>query len=209
MSRHYVELQLFDQSRETRGLTFGQVEHLARERSGVDDGVLERTLQAAADKPGVKRVVAVLDEHRTAREVEERSPRVLELGGANQHRAIDLVPLLRVRIDGRAAVDERVEERKGSCQVEAFGADLQDQERRVSSCLDVERDELRLGKRRVRAHARRVDGDLLPRHRRKRAAGLEIDGLAVAAGHLASARARRAHAISGPVKARSSSTATM
>ncbi|HYU63712.1 MAG TPA: hypothetical protein VEN12_08005 [Verrucomicrobiae bacterium] len=63
-----VEAELVHQPREPRRLSLGKVEHQPRKRGGVDDRMLERTLQAPAHQPGVKGVVAVLDQHRTLRE---------------------------------------------------------------------------------------------------------------------------------------------
>jgi hypothetical protein len=202
--RRDVEAQLLDQPCQARGLPLGQVEHHPGERGGVDDRVLERALEAAPHEPRVKGVVAVLDQHGALRKPQERASRVLELRGADEHRAVDVMALARVRVDRRAAVDERVEERERALQREALGADLQDEEWRVAGGLDVERDELRVLEPGAAPHLGRVDGDLLPRHPLGRASRLQIDGTA----HLASASARRAQAISSAVTARSSSTAT-
>ncbi|SRR6266852_6037685 len=99
--------------------------------------MLERALQAAAHEPGVECVMAVLDKHCTLREPQECPARVLELGRADEHRAFDVVPPPRVRVDGRAAVDERVEERQRAVELETLGADLEDEEWRVACGLDV------------------------------------------------------------------------
>jgi hypothetical protein len=149
----------------------------------------------------------VLDEHRALRKTQEGAPRVFELRRPDQHRAIDVMSLACVWVDGGAAVDQRVEEGERSLQREALGADLEDEEGCVARGLDVQGDELRLVEVRVRTDLWRVDGDLLPRHQLGCAAGLEEQPLR-GCGHLASARARRAQAISSPLRARSSSTAT-
>ena len=201
-----VDPQHLDQAREARGLAFRQVEDQARERGRVDDGMLERTLEAATHEPGVEGVVAVLDEHSALREAKKRPARVLELGRTDEHGAVDVVALARVRVDGRAAVDQGVEERERAVEAESFGAYLEDQEGRVAGRLDVQGDELRLGQRPLTADLGRVDGDLLPRHELGRAARLEVEPFRLH--ERASASARRAHAISSKVTARSSSTAT-
>jgi len=201
-----VDAQHLDQAREAGGLTFRQVEDHARECGRVDDGMLERTLQAAAHEPGVKGVVAVLDEHRALGEAKKRPARVLELGRADEHGAVDAVALARVRVDRCAAVDQGVEERERGVEAKALGADLEDQEGGVAGRLDVQGDELRLGERPRMADLGRVDGDLLPRHELGRAARFEEDRFRLH--ERASASARRAHAISSKVTARSSRTAT-
>jgi hypothetical protein len=201
-----VDAQHLDQAREARRLAFRQVEDQAREGGRVDDGVLERTLEAAAHEPGVEGVVAVLDKHRALREAKKRAARVLELGRTDEHRAVDVVALAGVRVDWCAAVDEGVEERERSVEAKAFRADLEDQEGRVARRLDVEGDELRVAQRRLGADLGRVDRDLLPRHELGRAARLEIQRFRLH--ERASASARRAHAISSNVTARRSSTPT-
>jgi hypothetical protein len=200
-----VDAQRFDQPREPGRLSFGQVEDEPRERRGVDDRVLERAFQAPPDEPRVERVMTVLDEHGALGETQKRAPCVFELRRADEHGAVDVVAFARVRVDGRAAVDERVEERERAVEAEALGADLEDQERGIARGLDVEGDELGVVERRRGAHLRRVDGDLLVRDERGRSARLQVERLGA---HRASARARRAHAISSNVTARSSSTAT-
>jgi hypothetical protein len=72
--------------------------------------VLERAFQAPADEPRVERVVAVLDQHGTVSEPQEGTARVAKLGRADEHRAVDVVAPVGIRIDRRLAVDERVEE---------------------------------------------------------------------------------------------------
>src|SRR5581483_5192420 len=144
-------------------------------------------------------------ENRALREAQERAPRVLEDGRADEHRAVDVVPLLRVRVDRSAAVDEGVEERQRFLEREPLGAKLEDQERRVAGRLDVEGDELSFFERRQRTDLGRVDRDLLPGHGLDRAAGLQEE-LVVAQREVSSAL--RAHAISSRVTARRSRTAT-
>jgi hypothetical protein len=72
--------------------------------------MLERVLEAAPHQPGVECVVAVLDQHGPARKAKECPAHVSELGRADQHRAIDLVPPAGIGVDGSAAVDQGVEE---------------------------------------------------------------------------------------------------
>jgi hypothetical protein len=206
VSRCDVKPKLLDQARESGSLSFRQVEHEPCQSGRVDDRMLERTLQAATDQPGVEGIVAVLDEDGTLREAKEPPSRILELRGADEHRAVDVVTLPRVRVDGGAAVDKRVEERQGLLQGEALGADLEDEKRSVARRLHVEGDELRVAEPRLARHLRGVDGDLLPRHELGRPARLEVETLG--AHDRAVARARRAHAISSPVSARRIKTAT-
>jgi hypothetical protein len=204
MRGRHVQAQLRDQTRESWRLAFGQVEHQPREGGGVDDRVLERALEPTADQPGVESVVAVLDQHRAVRETQESATRVLEFRCSDEHRPIDVVALARVRIDGSAAVDERVEEGKRAFEGEALSADLENQEGRVARRLHVERHELRVLERGAPAHLRRVDRDLFPRHQLRGAAWFQEKRFWT---HRASARARRAHAISSPVSARNKRTA--
>jgi hypothetical protein len=166
--------------------------------------MLEGVLEAAPHQPGVKRVVAVLHQDRAPREAKECPAHVFELGRADQHRAIDLVAPARVRVDGSAAVDQRVEEREGTVEPESLGSDLENQEGRVAGGLDVQGNELRVFEQRLRAERGRIDRDLRPRHRLRGAARLEQNRLL---GHLASARALRANAISSAVTARINSAA--
>jgi hypothetical protein len=167
--------------------------------------MLERALQPAADKPRVERVVAVLDQHRALGKPQEASPGVLELGRADQHRAVDVMPLAGVGIDGRATVDQGVEEGQGGLQRETLGPDLEHQEGRVACGLHVEGDELGLVQRGLAADLGRVDRDLLPGDEVGGAARLEVERTRA---HLASASARLAHAISSALMARRRSTAT-
>ena len=201
-----VHLQGFDEPGEPRGLPLRQVEDESRQGGGVDDGVLERALQPPTDEPGVEGVVAVLDEDRSLGETQKCAPRVLELGRPDEHRPVDVVALARVGVDRRAAVDERVEEGKRGLETKALGADLEDEEGGVAGRLDVEGDELRLVERCLRTDLRGVDGDLVPRHELRCSPRLEEHALGCHERAIASAR--RAHAISSPVRARSRSTAT-
>ena len=163
MRRRHVQAQLLDQARQTGCLALGQIEDEPRERGRVDDRVLERTLQAAPDEPCVESVMAVLDQDRAVREAEEASPRVLELRGADEHRTVDVMPLARVGVDRRPAVDQGVEEGKSACKREALRADLEHEERSVAGRLHVEGDELSVRKRGPARDLRRVDCYLLPR----------------------------------------------
>ena len=166
--------------------------------------MLERAFQAAPDEPGVERVMAVLDEHGALRKAEESPARVLEFRRANEHRAIDVVAPPRVRVDRCAAVDESVEKRERPAELEALGADLEDQERRVARGLDIEGDKLGVVQPRVQPQLRRVDRDLLPPHRLRGAPGLEVKRTG---NHLANANALLAKAISSDVIARRRSAA--
>ena len=74
--------------------------------------MLQRTLQPSTDQPRVEGIVAVLDEDSTLGETKERPAGVTKFGRPYQHGPVDVVPLLGIRIDGRSAVDEGVEERK-------------------------------------------------------------------------------------------------
>jgi hypothetical protein len=167
--------------------------------------MLERALQSTTDEPGVEGVVAVLDQHRAVSEAQEGAPRVSKLGCPDQHGTIDVVAPMGVRVDRRLAVDKRVEERQRAVEPEALGADLEDQERRVSGGLHVESYELRLVEPCLRPELRSVHCDLLPRHGLHGPARLQEQGFGA---HRAAARARRAQSISSLVNARSSSTAT-
>jgi hypothetical protein len=111
VGRRDIEGKLGDQARKSGRLAFREVQHEPCQGRRVDDRVLQRALEAAADQPRVEGVVAVLDEHGALRESKERSAGVAKLGRPNQHRPVDVVPLLGIRVDRRAAVDEGVEKR--------------------------------------------------------------------------------------------------
>jgi len=160
-----VERELLDQSREARRLAFGKLQHEPRQGRGVDDRMLERALEPPTDQPRVEGIVAVLDEHGAVRETQEGAACVAKLGCANEHRTVDVMAAVRVGVDGRLAVDEGVEKGERAVQPEPLGADLEHQERRVSGCLDVEGDKLRVLEPCLRPDLGRVDRDLLPRHR--------------------------------------------
>lgn len=201
MRRGDIEPKLLDQPGEAGRLTFGQVEDESSQRRGVDDRMLERTFQPSSDEPRVESVVAVLDEYSALGEAEKCPARVPELGRADEHRAVDVVSLPRIRIDGRAAVDQRVEERKCARQGEPLGAHLEDEERGVACGLDIQRDELRILELGAVGDFGRVDGDLFPRDRL--GCSSRFQKQLPRRAHRASASARRAHAISSPLKARS------
>src|ERR1700674_3854430 len=103
-----------------------------------------------------------------------------------------------VRIDWRAAVDQRVEKGKRAVETESLSAKLQDEERRRPCRLDVDRDELGGLQPGLRSQLRCIDGDLLPQYGLHGATRLEEDRLR---GHGAGARARRAKRISSVVTA--------
>ncbi len=205
MRRCHVEGELLNQSRESRRLSLGKLHHEAGQRRGVDYGVLERALQTAADEPCVEGVVAVLDQHGAVGETQERTARVAKLRRSDEHRAVDVVAPVGVRIDRRLTVDQGVEERKRPVEPKPLGAHLEDEERRVPGRLDVEGDELRLVKPGLRPHLGCVDGDLLPRNGLHGPTGLEKYRLRA---HLDSAIARRAQLISSWVNPRNRTTAT-
>jgi hypothetical protein len=199
-----VDAEVGDQPGQARHLALGQLHDEARKRGRVDDWMFERALQAAADQPGVERVVAVLYEHGAVGEAQEGSARVLEHGRADEHRAVDVVAPPRIRVDRGAAVDQGVEERKRPLEGEAFRSKLEHEKRSVAGRLDVEGDELCVVERRQRPDLGCVDRDLLPRHERGRSPRLQEKGLTA---QRAITSARRAHAISSFVTARSRSTA--
>ncbi len=200
-----VEGQLLDQPRQPWRLTFREVQHQPRQCGGVDDGVLERALEAAAHQPGIEGVVAVLNEDSAMGEPKESAASIFELRRTDEHRAVDVMAPARVWVDGGAAVDERVEKRKRPIEPETLGAHLEDQERRIARRLDVERDELRILEPGLRLHLGRVDCDFLPCHELARSARFEEERLGA---HRVIAIARLAQLISSLVSARSSSTAT-
>src|SRR5258708_21307780 len=168
--------------------------------------MLEWALQAATNQPCVERVMAVLYEHGALRESQKCPAGVPEFRRADEQRAIDVMGLFRVGIEGCPAIDQRVEERERGVEGEPLRSKLQDQEGSVAGRLDVERDELGLFQPSQRPNLGCVDRDLLPRHQLHRATGLEVQRLRA---HRASASARRAHPISSRPRARSSKTATM
>jgi hypothetical protein len=135
--------------------------------------VLERGLQPPPDEPGVEGVVAVLDEHCALRKTQECPPCVPELGGADQHGTVDVVAPARVGIDGRAAVDQRVEEGQGTREREPLGPDLEHQERGVAGRLDIKGNELRVPQLSLGTELGSIDRDRLPRHQVDRASRLE------------------------------------
>jgi hypothetical protein len=203
-----VQREQLDQLREAGCLAFWKFQHEPRKSGRVDDRVFERALQASTDEPRVERVVAVLDEHRTVRETQEGAARIAKLRRPDQHRAVDVVAPVCVRVDRRLAVHQRVEERERAVELEALGADLQDQERRVARALDVEGDELSVVEAGLRAETGRIDRDLFPQHRLDSSARLQIKRLRTHhQSSLACARARRAQPISSMVNPRSNTTA--
>ena len=137
MRRRDIESEVLDQPCQSRRLSLGKLQNQAGQRRRVDDRVLEWALQAPADEPGVESVVAVLDQHGTVSKTQEGTARVAKLRRADEHRAVDVVAPVGVRIDWRLAVDQRVEERQRAVQAEPLGADLEDEKWRVPRCLDV------------------------------------------------------------------------
>jgi hypothetical protein len=112
VGRRDIEGKLLDQARKSGRLAFGQLQDKPCQGRRVDDRMRQRAFEASAHQPGVEGIVAVLDEHGALGESEERSARVTKLRRPNQHRPVDVVPLLGVRVDRRAAVDQRVEKRE-------------------------------------------------------------------------------------------------
>jgi hypothetical protein len=203
--RGHVKAKLLHQPREARRLTFGKVEHEPRQRRGVDDRMLERALEASTDEPGVERIVAVLDENGALGESQKCPSRIPEFGGADEHRAVDVVTLARVRVDGRATIHQRVEEGEWAVEAESLGPQLQDKERRIACRLDVDGDELGILQPCPRRQLGRIDSDLFPRYRLRSAAGFEKDRLRI---HWGGANARRARRISSRVTALINKAAT-
>lgn len=175
MRRRDLESKHFHEPGQPWCLSLWKLEHEPRQRRRVDDWVLERAFEATTDEPRVERVVAVLHEHRAVGETEEGAAGVLELGRADQHRAVDVMALPCIRIDRRAAVDERVKERKRGVESKTFSADLEHKEGRVARGLNIKGDELSVLQQGVRPDLRSVDGDLFPRHQLGSGARLEKD----------------------------------
>lgn len=204
MRGRHVETEHLDEAGQAGRLALGKLEHKPGQGGGVDDRMLERTFQASAHQPGVERVVAVLDQDRPLRKAEKGAAGVAKLRRADEHRPVDVMAPVGVRVDRSLAVHQRVEERERAVEPEAFGADLQDEERRVTGRLDVKRDELRLVQPGFGLDVRCVDGDLLPGHGLHGSAGLKKNRLGT---HRACARARRAQPISSMVNPRRNTTA--
>jgi hypothetical protein len=200
----HVEAEHLDEASQARSLAFGELEHQPGQGGGVDDRMLERTFEASTHQPRVERVVAVFDQDGALGKAQEGSARVAKLGRADQHRPVDMVTAVGVRVDRSLAVHQRVEERQRAVEPEAFGANFQDEERRVACGFDVQRDELRLVQPRSGLDVRRVDGDLLPRHGFRSPARFQEKGLGT---HRAWASARRAQSISAVVSPRRTRTA--
>jgi hypothetical protein len=72
----------------------------------------QRAFEPPTDQPGVEGIVAVLDQNGALGETEEGPARVAKLRRAYQHRPVYVVSFLGVRVDWRAAIDQRVEKRK-------------------------------------------------------------------------------------------------
>jgi hypothetical protein len=199
-----VEGELLDQPREARRLAFGKVQHKSREGRRIDDRVRERAFQASTDEPGIESVVAVLDQHRALSESQERPASVAKLRRADEHRAVDVMALVRVRVDRRLTVHKRVEKGQRAVEPEALRAHFQHQERCVSSGLHVQGHELRIIESGLWAEIRCVDRDLFPRHGLHGSARFEEERFWV---HRVCASARRAQSISSLVNPRRSRTA--
>jgi tryptophanyl-tRNA synthetase len=173
-----LDLEQLHQPGQPGRLAARQVEHQAAEHGRVDDRVLEGSRESPTEDPGVEGVMAVLDQDRSPGEVEEGPPGVAELGCVDQHLALDEMPPLRVGVDRRPGMDQRVEQAQGPAQAEPLGADLEDQEGPVAGGLDVDRHELGLVQRGFRADGREVllSGWRLPGDQFGSATRLEAQG---------------------------------
>src|SRR2546430_17244314 len=98
--------------------------------------MLEWAFQPPPDEPRVEGVVAVLHQHCAVCEPKECAARALEDRRANEHRAIDLMTLPRVRIDRRGAIDQSAEERQRPFEGEAPCTNLANKKRSVARVLD-------------------------------------------------------------------------
>ncbi len=165
MRRVGADPELFDHPRQAGRLAGLQVEHQASHGGGVDDRVLERPLQTPTHEIGVESIMTVLDQDGAAGEAEEGRARVGERGRAHEHRAVDLMALLGVAIDGRPAVDQGVVQGERAAQAEALGTDLDDQERTIARRLDVKGDVVGVLEPRVRRHRIPLDDQLLEKDR--------------------------------------------
>jgi hypothetical protein len=90
-----------------------------------------------------------------------------------------MVTLARVGIDGRAAIHQRVEECKRAVKTESLGPELKDQEWCIAGRLDVDGDELGVLQPCLGRQLGRINGDLFPWHRLRRAARLEKHRLGI------------------------------
>ena len=199
-----VQGEFLDQPCKSGRLAFGKVQHKARKGRRIDDRMRERAFQASTDEPRIESVVAVLDQHRALSESQERPARVAKLRRADEHRAVDVMALVRVRVDRRLTVHKRVEKGQRAVEPEALRPHFQDQERCVSRGLDVQGYELRIIEGGLWAEIRCVDSDLFPRHGLDGSARFEEERFWV---HRVCASARRAQSISSLVNPRRSRTA--
>ena len=204
MGRCDVEGEVCDEPRQSGRLAFRKLQHEPRQRRRVDDRMLEGALQAATDQPGVEGVMAVLDQHGALREAQESPSGVAELRCADEHGAVDVVAPVRIRVYGRLAVHEGVEEGERPIEPEALRTDLQHEKWRVPGRLHVQGHELRLVESGPRPDLGGVDCDLVPGDRLHCPARLEKNWFRA---HRVSARARRAQPISSVVTTRESRTA--
>ena len=191
-----IETKLLHQPGEPRCLSFGQVQNEPREGRRVDDRMGQRAFQPPTHQPCVEGIVAVLDQDGTVRETKEGPARVTKLRRADQHRPVYVMSFFGVRVNGCAAIDERVEKRKWARQLESLGAELEHQKGCVTGRLDIDGDELRLVQPGLRTEVRRIDCDLLPGHRFRGAPGLQEERL-----HDCRLRADRTNSISSRVRA--------
>jgi hypothetical protein len=168
-----VEGELLNEPREPGSLAFGNLQDEPRQGRGVDDRMLQWAFQAPTDQPRVEGVVTVLDQHGALSEAQEGPACVAKFRCADEHRTVDVMAPVRVWIDRRMAVHERVEEGERAVEPEALRADLQDEERRVARGLDVQGDELGFIQPRLGPDLGCVDRDLFPRHQLHGSARLE------------------------------------
>ena len=137
--------------------------------------MLQRALEPPSNEPAIEGVVAVLDQNGALGEPKERPACVAEFRRSNQHRPVDVMPLLGIGIDRCPAIDEGVEEGKRARQLESLRAKLQHEEGGVACRFDVDGDELGIVQQRLRAELWRVDGDLLPGDRLRRPTRLQVE----------------------------------
>jgi hypothetical protein len=172
-----VEGKLLNEPRQARSLTFGKLQHEPRQGRGVDDRMLQWAFQASTDEPRIEGVVTVLDQNGALSEAQEGPARVAKFRCADEHRTVDVMAPVRVWVDRRVAVHESVEEGERAVEPETLSADLQDEERRIARCLDVQGDKLRLVQPRLGPDLGCVDRDLIPEHQLHGSARLKEEWL--------------------------------
>ena len=177
MGRRHIQPELLHEAGEPRRLPLWQLEHKPGKSRRVDDRMLQRALEPPPNQPGVEGIVAVLDQDGAMGEAKECPACVTELRRPDQHRPVDVMALLGVRIDWRPAIDEGVKKGEGTRQLESLSAQLEHEERGVACRLDVDGDELRVVERRLRAELGRIDCYFLPGDKLCRPARLQEEWL--------------------------------